>query len=74
MAKSEISNLAIFCDCKAQFLWDLLGNPNDRFSSDKPIFCYMTYLCQLFISQFAVTTNLDYCHLYNINPIIGWLW
>ena len=28
----EISTLAIFCDCTARFVSDLVGNPEDRFS------------------------------------------
>ena len=34
----EIQNsksLAIFCDCTARFGWDLVGNPEDRFSLDE---------------------------------------
>ena len=26
--------LAIFCGCTAWFVWDLVGNPEDRFSLD----------------------------------------
>ena len=26
--------LAIFCGCTAQFVWDLVRNPKDRFSHD----------------------------------------
>ena len=32
LPKSEISSL--FCGCKARFVSDLVGNPEDRFSQD----------------------------------------
>ena len=38
LSTSEILNLwrrlAIFCDCTARFVSDLIGNPEDRFSHD----------------------------------------
>ena len=34
LPKSEIS-LAIFCDCTARFMSDLVGNPKDRFSQNE---------------------------------------
>ena len=30
--------LAIFCGCKARFVWDLVGNPEDRFSHNEAHF------------------------------------
>ena len=27
--------LAILCDCTARFVWDLVGNPEDRLSHDE---------------------------------------
>ena len=36
LPKSEIFKpLAIFCDCTARFVWDLVGNPEDRCSHDE---------------------------------------
>ena len=34
LPKSEISCKAIFCGCIAWFVWDLVRNHKDRFSSD----------------------------------------
>ena len=31
LSKSEISS----CGCTARFVWDLVGNPEDRFSQDE---------------------------------------
>ena len=31
LLKYKISRLAIFCGCAAGFVWDLAGNPEDRF-------------------------------------------
>ena len=28
--------LAILCGCTARFVWDLVGNPEDRFSHNEP--------------------------------------
>ena len=33
LPKVEISSL--FCDCTAWFVWDLVGNPEDRFSHNE---------------------------------------
>ena len=38
LSKSEISRLAIFCGCTAWFVWDLVGNPEDRFSHNETRF------------------------------------
>ena len=36
LSKSEISKpLAIFCGCAARFVYDLVGNPEDRFSQNE---------------------------------------
>ena len=36
LLESEISShLAIFCDCTARFVSDLVGNPEDRFSQNE---------------------------------------
>ena len=36
LTKSEISSLYMhFCDCKARFVLDLVGNPEDRFSHNE---------------------------------------
>ena len=36
LSKSEIFKLlAIFCGCTARFVWDLVGNPEDRFSHNE---------------------------------------
>ena len=44
LSKSEISNLAIICGCKAQFVKDLVRNPKDRFSCENKNSCDMAYL------------------------------
>ena len=33
--KSEIYLLVIFCGCTARFVWDPVGNPEDRFSHNE---------------------------------------
>ena len=35
LSKYEISSLAILCDCRAWFVWGLVGNPEDRFSHNE---------------------------------------
>ena len=36
LSKSKVfKNLAIFCGCRAWFVWDLVGNPEDQFSLDE---------------------------------------
>ena len=35
LSKSKISRLAIFCGCRAWFVLDLVGNPEDRFSHNE---------------------------------------
>ena len=39
LPKSEILKpLAVFYDCSARFVWDLVGNPEDRFSHNEAHF------------------------------------
>ena len=43
LPKSKISSpLAIFCNCTARFVSDLVGNPEDRFSHNEAHICYLT--------------------------------
>ena len=36
LSKYEVSSiLAILCGCRAWFVWDLVGNPEDRFSHNE---------------------------------------
>ena len=35
LPKYEIKSLAILCDCTACCVWDLVGNPEDRFSHNE---------------------------------------
>ena len=32
---TDFKPLAIFCGCTARFVWDLVGNPEDRFSQNE---------------------------------------
>ena len=41
LPKSEISSL--FYGCTARFLYDHVGNPQDRFSRDVALFCYAIF-------------------------------
>ena len=35
LPKYKISSLYIFCGCTVRFVWDLVGNPEDRFSQNE---------------------------------------
>ena len=70
--------LAIFCGCTAQFVSELVGNPEDRFSHNeaqlslvirKPAFC----LCEnkgtnQLHSNYAAEQHLWFCYVANTNP------
>ena len=44
LPKYEIQPLAILCGCTAWFMWDLVGNPEDRFSHNE---AHMILIAQL---------------------------
>ena len=42
----NVKSLAIFCGCTVRFVWDLVGNPEDRFSHNEAHFrhCDIVFL------------------------------
>ena len=49
MSKVFVS-LARPCGCKAWFIFDLVGNPDDRFSRDKPYITSFDLIVYLIVS------------------------
>ena len=58
--------LAIFCGCIAWFVWDLVGNPEDRFSHNEAhIECNSYRFCMGGAARFIMLT-----HLYNMSRVV----
>ena len=54
--KTETKPLTIFCGCTAQFVSDLVGNPEDRFSRGAAHFVFERKFyksCNLIVSYFS---------------------
>ena len=61
-----------FCDCTARFVWDLVGNPENRFSCNEAhiqknilIHCYLYYfviylVAEMFTSDFGLRKKYFY--------------
>ena len=61
LPKSKIFKpLAVFCGCTARFVWDLVGNPEDRFSQNEA-HLYLKNLCDAVLRQ-KLSLQVSYHH------------
>ena len=62
---TNFKHLAIFCDCTARFVSDLVGNPEDRFSHNEAQIIYRHYLFTFALMkvQFFFFLNTNFKHL-----------
>ena len=64
LSKSEnFQPLAIFCGCTAWFVWNLVGNPEDRFSHNEAHMQLKIQGLSLAWSETAKTSFLVTCHI-----------